>query len=84
MTRSTITSKGQTTIPIEIRRLLGLEPGDKVDFVVAESGVVYLRPANTDVTALKGLLERPGQKRRSVADMNRAIRDRFQRDDRPR
>ena len=35
----TVTSKGQVTIPVEIRRLLEMEPGDKVVFRVTEDGV---------------------------------------------
>ena len=35
----TVTSKGQVTIPAEIRRLLEMEPGDKVVFRVTEDGV---------------------------------------------
>jgi AbrB family looped-hinge helix DNA binding protein len=40
---STVSSKGQVTIPIEIRRSLGLRDGDKVRFV-AEKGTVSIRP----------------------------------------
>jgi AbrB family looped-hinge helix DNA binding protein len=36
---ATITAKGQVTIPVEIRRLLGLEPGDRVVFRVREDAV---------------------------------------------
>lgn len=38
-----ITSKGQITIPQQVRRELGLEPGDEVD-VVVESGVAHIVP----------------------------------------
>ena len=62
MPTSTLTSKGQTTIPLEVRRKLGLKAGDKMDFVIGEDGIVTLRPATADVTNLKGLLKRPGQK----------------------
>lgn len=41
---STISSKGQVTIPIEVRHRLGLKEGDKVEFVV-EDGRTFLRPA---------------------------------------
>lgn len=41
---STISSKGQVTIPIEVRHRLGLNEGDKVEFVF-EDGRTYLRPA---------------------------------------
>jgi antitoxin PrlF len=41
---STISSKGQITVPLEIRRRLGLREGDRVEFVVAEDRTV-IRPA---------------------------------------
>jgi len=40
---STISSKGQVTVPIEVRRRLGLREGDRVEFVF-ESGRTILRP----------------------------------------
>lgn len=42
---SVVTRKGQVTIPVEIRRALGIEEGDKVSFTLVESGdgVVQLR-----------------------------------------
>lgn len=40
---STISSKGQITVPLEIRRRLGLQVGDTVQFVL-ESGQVVLKP----------------------------------------
>lgn len=41
---STISSKGQVTVPLEIRRRLGLKEGDRVEFFV-EGGRTILRPA---------------------------------------
>lgn len=41
---STISSKGQITVPMEIRQRLGLKPGDRVEFVV-ERGRTTIRPA---------------------------------------
>lgn len=41
---STISSKGQITVPLEIRERLGLKAGDRVEFVV-ESGRTTIRPA---------------------------------------
>jgi AbrB family looped-hinge helix DNA binding protein len=41
---STISSKGQITVPIEVRRRLGLKQGDRVEFVV-DNGHTVLRPA---------------------------------------
>ena len=44
---STISSKGQVTIPIEVRHRLGLKEGDKVEFV-QEEGRTFLRPAQPE------------------------------------
>ena len=40
---STLTSKGQVTIPAEIRKYLGMETNDKVAFVIDDAGAVRLR-----------------------------------------
>lgn len=42
---SAVTSKGQVTIPAEIRRTLGIERGDKLAFLLDDQGRVELRPA---------------------------------------
>ena len=42
--RSTITSKGRITIPVAVRRQLGLRPGDLVEFAV-DGGTAILRRA---------------------------------------
>ena len=44
MPQATVSSKGQITIPVEVRRKLNLKPGDRVDFVVDRAGEVQLRP----------------------------------------
>ena len=52
---STITSKGQVTIPAEIRRHLGLKKSDKISFVIEPEGDVRLRvPSYPSVTSLRG------------------------------
>jgi antitoxin PrlF len=45
---STISSKGQLTILQEIRKRLGLETGDRVEFVV-EEGRTVIRPARQEI-----------------------------------
>jgi antitoxin PrlF len=72
---STITSKGQTTIPGEIRRHLKLKAGDKIEFIVEPDGRVVLVPATVDVSELKGLLA-PAPRRVSLEEMDAAIRKR--------
>ncbi|HUY26136.1 MAG TPA: type II toxin-antitoxin system PrlF family antitoxin [Candidatus Binataceae bacterium] len=75
MTVSTITSKGQATIPGEIRRHLKLKAGDRVQFIVESDGKVVLVPATVDVSELKGLLA-PAPRRVSLEAMDAAIRAR--------
>ena len=52
---STVTSKGQVTIPIEVRRHLELDRGDKLSFVIADDGSVALQvPKYSSVASLAG------------------------------
>jgi len=52
---SNLTSKGQVTIPVEIRRLLGIAPRDKVAFVVSD-GKVQISPARSVTERTAGML----------------------------
>ena len=73
MAIATVTSKGQVTIPKEIRRVLKVEAGDRLDFVVdADDRVVVRRPGRS-ILDLYGILERPGRKPVTVRQMDRAI-----------
>ena len=73
MSISTLTSKGQTTIPKQVREHLKIGLGDKLDFVIESEGRVVIRPAKLDVRELKGLLKRHDGKVLSIEDMNAAI-----------
>jgi antitoxin PrlF len=44
MASAAMTSKGQITIPVEVRKKLGLKPGDRVSFVEGEHGEMILKP----------------------------------------
>jgi AbrB family looped-hinge helix DNA binding protein len=72
MPSSSLTSKGQVTVPKAIREFLNVTEGDRLDFVV-QDGLVVVRPGVRDLRALKGVLRRPGQKPASVEDMQVAI-----------
>ena len=72
MPTATITSKGQITIPKEVRDALGVGAGDRVEFVAEEEGVYKVVAATRDVRHLKGLVPKPA-KPVSVQAMNRAI-----------
>ena len=45
-TDATLTSKGQTTIPKEIRDSLGMKPGDRMTFTLMADGTVIMRVKN--------------------------------------
>ncbi len=69
---SSLTSKGQTTIPQEIRTYLGLQTGDKLEFIIEEDGRVVVAPLTVNVHELKGILPRP-KKAITVEQMNKAV-----------
>lgn len=70
---STVTAKGQVTIPAELRRKLGLRPGDQVTFVSEGDRVVLLRQ-ETRAEAIFGLIR--ADRSVSLDDMDAAIRQR--------
>jgi antitoxin PrlF len=72
MTTATITSKGQITIPSEVRQALQVSTGDRVEFVEVEPGQFLFMAANRSVTELKGMFGKAKQAV-SIEDMNRAI-----------
>ncbi|HXT15266.1 MAG TPA: AbrB/MazE/SpoVT family DNA-binding domain-containing protein [Gemmatimonadaceae bacterium] len=77
MSESTITSKGQITIPKVVREALHLEVGDRVYFEVLGDGSVVLKARNQPVERLFGLLHGRSARRRvlSVEEMNPASGD---------
>lgn len=74
MPSATVTSKGQITIPIEVRRALRLETGDRIDFHKIEDGAYILRPRNRSIMELEGCLPLPDHTI-TTEEMNQAILD---------
>lgn len=72
MTAATLTSRGQLTLPKEVRIAMGVGPGDRVDFVLMEDGSFAVLPATQSVKKLKGIIARP-RKPVSLERMDRAI-----------
>ncbi|KML21663.1 MULTISPECIES: AbrB/MazE/SpoVT family DNA-binding domain-containing protein [Burkholderia] len=73
MTAATITSKGQVTIPVDVRNQLGLEAGDRIEFSFNETtGRYEVYPATRSLVELKGVVKKP-EKPVSIDDMNQAI-----------
>ena len=69
---SAITTKGQATIPKEIRRHLKLKPGDRVKFFIHPNGTVVLLP-KIPVSELRGMLRSRRKRPVTIAEMNRAV-----------
>ena len=73
MAASTVTSKGQITLPKQIREHLHVVPGDRIDFVVKDNGQVVVRPARSRLKQLRGMLRDRNRKSVSVDQMDAAI-----------
>ena len=52
MSTAVLTSKGQVTIPAEVRRRRGIDKGDRIEFVEVEGGGFGIKPAVDDVRSL--------------------------------
>ena len=61
-TDATLTSKGQTTIPKEIRDGLGMKPGDRMTFTLMPDATVVMRVKSRSVIDLGGMLHKKGRK----------------------
>jgi len=61
MTAATLTTKGQITIPIDVRRALNVEAGDRVEFIQIEPGRFEVIAATRSVRELKGRFGKPGR-----------------------
>ena len=72
---STMTSKGQTTIPVRIRKQLRLKPGSRLLYVVQDDGSVVIRPTTFSALDLPTVLPKP-KHTASLEDIESAIRAR--------
>lgn len=70
---ATITSKGQVTLPKVIRERLNLKAGDRIEFLLDESGGVRVVPLTSPVTILKGMVPKPDRPR-TLDEMDGAVR----------
>ena len=72
MPSAKLTSKGQITIPQEVRERMGVSEGDRVDFVYLDDGGFALKPATRSIKDLEGIIplrRRPA----TLAEMDAAI-----------
>ena len=72
MTSATVTSKGQVTIPVDVRTKLGLRPGSRLTFVPLDTGGYEIHLEAASIQDLKGAVPRPSGLV-TLEDMNEAI-----------
>lgn len=73
MSEAKMTSKGQITVPKDIRQKLHLKPGDRVRFIVEDDGRIRLLPAKRDISELFGMLPKP-KRAYSLEEIDEGIR----------
>lgn len=73
MPGSTITSKGQITVPKVVREALALLPGDRMSFVIHDDGTVTVEAETVELASLRGLVKGGGS-HVSIEQMGDAIR----------
>ena len=74
MPSATMTSKGQITIPVKIRKALGLKAGVRIDFYEVEDGDFAFRPKNGSIMEMEGCIPKPDHPI-SIEEMNQAVLD---------
>ena len=70
---ATLTSKGQITLPKEIRDRLGLDAGSMLDFQILEDNTITARSVKPDARRIRGLLKSPRSVPLTVQQMDQAI-----------
>ncbi|MDI1271814.1 MAG: type II toxin-antitoxin system PrlF family antitoxin [Polaromonas sp.] len=70
MAESTLTVKGQTTVPQPIRDALHAEPGTRLHWHLMPDGTVIVRAKTQSLLDLAGTLKAPQGKKVRIADMN--------------
>ncbi len=78
MALATLTSKGQVTIPKQIRELLKLHTGDKIEIIVTEKREAIIRPISKKVDEIFCKLHNPDRKAVTLEAIDGAIRNRMQ------
>ncbi|HUJ95643.1 MAG TPA: AbrB/MazE/SpoVT family DNA-binding domain-containing protein [Terriglobales bacterium] len=73
MSTATLTSKGQVTIPVKVRAALGVNAGDRIEFVEQGKGQFGIVAATRSVQELKGLFQGKRSKPVPIEEMNAAI-----------
>jgi antitoxin PrlF len=70
MTESTITAKGQTTVPADVRALVDAKPGTRLVWSVTPDGTIIVRAKSKSILDMAGMLKVPAGKGIGIEDMN--------------
>lgn len=70
MTESTITAKGQTTVPADVRAMISAKPGTRLVWSVTPDGTIIVRAKTKSILDMAGMLKPPRGKHVKVDDMN--------------
>ena len=70
MTESTITAKGQTTVPADVRALVHAEPGTRLVWSVMPDGTIIVRAKTKSILDMAGMLKAAERKRVAIEQMN--------------
>ena len=70
MAESTITAKGQTTVPADVRALVHAKPGTKLVWSVTPDGTIIVRAKSKSILDMAGMLKAQRGKLVAVEDMN--------------
>lgn len=71
--QATLSSKGQITLPKELRKVLNLTEGSRVQFIVLQNGDVRLIPKVRNIMDAAGILSKPGRAPVTLEDMEQGI-----------
>ena len=72
MSEAKVSSKGQITVPKDVRLKLNLKAGDRVLFIVDDDGAVQLHAINKDISSLRGILP-PPKRKATIEEIEEAI-----------
>lgn len=75
MAKSVVTSKGQVTIPKEIRLQSQIHEGTQLDFQIQDDGNILIIPLQRHISHLKGIIKSKRKRSISLAEMEKAISD---------
>lgn len=75
MTTSTVTARGQTTIPVDIRQKMLLQEGDRIEWIERDDGHIEIIPVTVDASKVAGMFSEWVKKPITVDEMNAKVKE---------